>query len=122
MQVIKHQDLREFMLSLDHEEQDTLAVLVKFCTQYVYTARIIYDPYSRCWRCISNQTTGGSIHATAYDYRNVRVYIAREVKPYQSFALEDIHISDEECTLTTLSSWATGPSTGDSFTVGYRIQ
>ena len=94
MQVVKHQDLREFMLGLDHEEQDTLEVLVKFHIQYVYTARIIYDPYSSCWRCISNQTTRGSVRSVAFDHRTVRAYIERDV-------------------LADLAS----PSTVDSFTI-----
>ena len=119
MRVVKHQDLKEFMLSLDHEEYaDTMEVLVKYYGQYVYTARIIYDSYSHCWRCLSSQTTRGPVRPGAFDHRTVHAYIEREAKPYQGVALGDINISDEECTLTTLSSWATSPNTAGSFTVG----
>ena len=116
MRVVKHQDLKEFMLSLDHEEYaDTMEVLVKYYGQYVYTARIIYESYSHCWRCLSSQTTRRPVRSGAFDHRTVRAYIEREAKPYQGVALGDINISDEECTLTAISSWDTSPSTADSF-------
>lgn len=109
MRVIKYQDLREFMLGLDHREYtDALKIVVKYYSQYVYTACIIYDPYGQCWRCLSNQTTGGSVHATWYDPRTVRAYVEREAKVYQNFALGDIPYTDEACMPAEPSiSWTT---------------
>ncbi len=122
MRVVKHQDLREFMRSLDHEEYTgPLEVLVKFYAQYVYTARISYNPYSRCWRCLSRQTTDGSIHVVA-DARIVRAYIEQEVRTYQGYVIEDVQYHDEACMPpspinvnwnTPLSTSAT--SEGDNF-------
>lgn len=77
MRVIKHQDLREFMLGLAHEGyENTLEILVKYYNTYTYSAHIIYDCYSRCWRCIASQTEGGSICSTAFDHRVVRAKVA----------------------------------------------
>ena len=116
MQVIKHKDLREFILGLDYEEQDTLDVLVKFKTQYIYTARISYDVYGCCWHCRSKQTTGGSVYSTMFDYRNVRVQIDDTLKEYRGFT-NDTHITDEiNVPPSAISFWATYARASDSTT------